>query len=337
MSAARSLEAATNVLTHPLRRLALLAATFLACATALAQQPYPNRPVKLIVPFPAGGPTDVVARLFAQEMSAAWGQNMLVENRAGAGGTIGTDAVAKSASDGYTLLLATLAANATAPSMYAKLPYDPAKDFAYIGTLASQPNVLVVNPSVPASTLKELIDYAKTNKGKLSYSSPGVGLSGHLGMELVLQATGMDVLHVPYKGSAPASQAMFAGETQMTLEGINLALSYTKSGKARAIAIAYRQRAALLPDVPTFGELGLPNIEVYSWAGVAAPAGTSKDVLAKIERDLIAVLRKPDMRDRLAKVGSEPLELTAEAFERFVRTEGKKWGDIARKVGARLD
>jgi len=222
-----------------------------AASVALAQT-YPARPVKIIVGFPAGGPTDVVARIVAQELAAMWPQNVIVENRVGASGTIGADAAAKSPPDGHTLLLATLVANATAPSVYQKLPYDPQRDFAYIVPLSKQLNMLLVHPSVPAKTLTELVAWTRANQGKVPYSSAGVGLSSHLGMEIVVQATGMQLLHVPYKGSAPATQAVVAGETLLSLDLVPSAIPHIRSGKLRGFAVASDRRAPQLPDVPVF-------------------------------------------------------------------------------------
>ena len=318
-----------------LRSMAAIA--LLALASVASAQQYPSRPVKLIVPFPPGGSTDIVARIIAQELTAFWSNPVVVENRAGAGGTIGADAVAKAAPDGYTLLLATLVTNATAPNIYAKLPYNPERDFTYVSPLTKTMNLLLVHPSIPANSLQELIAYVRANKGKVAYSSPGVGLSGHLGMEIILQATGMEALNVPYKGSAPAAQGMMAGETAMTLDLVPSSIGYLKSGKAKAIAVASDKRSPLLPDVPTFAEVGGPRVEIYTWNGIAAPASTPKEVVAKIHADVQTAMKKPEVRDRFLKMGADPLDLTAEEFPRFVQSESKKWGEVARRLGIRLD
>lgn len=327
-----------NVIVNVLsRKLGAAVVLSLIALSAAAQPAFPSRPVKIIVPYPAGGPSDLLARLAALEFGKLWPQNVIVENRAGAGGTIGTDAVAKAAPDGHTLLWATMAANAVAPSIYAKLPYDPLKDFAYISGFTRQASVLLVNASVPANTLKELIEYTRANKGKTTYASPGIGLSGHLGMELILRAAGMEVLHVPYKGSAPASLAMSTGETQMTLDLVPGALNYLKSGKAKAIAISSEGRSTVLPEVPTLSEALGRRLAFSTWQGMAAPTGTPPEIIAKIFADLQTILKQPEMRERLARIGAEPYDLPPEQFTQLIRDEAKRWGDIVRAAGIRIE
>ena len=309
----------------------------LAAPLAVQAQDYPSRPVRIVVPYPPGGNTDIVARLMADQLGKLWGKPVLVENRAGAGGTIGTDYVAKAAPDGYTLQLAALATNATAPAVYPKLPYDPTKDFAYIAPLTFTSNVLVVNAKLPVSSLKDLIAYARANKGKLNYSSPGVGLSNHLAMELFLKATDLEAMHVPYKGSAQATTAVIAGEVQMSLDPVSSSVQNIKAGTLKPLGVSARSRSPQLPDVPTLAEAGVPGVEAYTWTGLAAPAGTPADIIARLHRDVVTIMKMPEMRERMAAMGSEIVDMSPQQFQAFIRSEAQKWGDIARRVGAKAE
>jgi tripartite-type tricarboxylate transporter receptor subunit TctC len=315
-----------------------LFALVLALASfAVQAQPYPNRPVKLIVPFPPGGGADVLARVFAQELSRLWSQSLVVENRPGAGGMIGTDVVAKAAPDGYTLLHATQAANAVVPTLYAKVPYNAERDFIYIGPLGRQASVLLAAAKVPANNLKDLIEHVRSNKGKVSYAGPGIGLSGHLGMEMILQATRMEVLHVPYKGSASASQAVVAGETEMTLDLVSTGSVYVNAGKVKPIAVTGNARSPQLPGTPTFAELGFADLVIYTWQGMAAPAGTPTELVEKLQRDLQMVKSNPELRERLSRMGIEPFNLSTAEFGPFVQAETKRWGDLVRRIGVKVE
>jgi len=316
----------------------LLSLVVSAAATLCAHaQDYPNKPVRIVVPYPPGGNTDIVARLMADQFGKLWGRPVQVENRAGAGGTMGTDYVARSAPDGYTIQLAALATNATAPSVYAKLAYDPVKDFAYIAPLTFTSNVLVVNAKLPASTLKELIAYVRANKGKLNFSSPGIGISNHLAMELLLKAADIEAVHVPYKGSAQATTAVISGEVQMTLDPVSSSVQHIRAGTLKPLGVSARTRSPLLPDVPTFAEAGVPGVEAYTWTGLAVPAGTPADIIARLHRDTAAILKLPEMRERFAAMGSEVVDMTPAQFQVFIRSEAQKWGDIARRVGAKAE
>lgn len=308
-----------------------------AMVSAVQAQDYPARPVRIVVSFPPGGNTDIVARLLAEQLGRQWGRSVLVENRAGAGGTVGIDYAAKAPADGYTLALATLGTNATAPSVYPKLPYDPVRDFAYIAPLAFTPNVLVVNPKMPVRNLAEFIAHARANKGKLTYSSPGVGLSNHLAMELFLRQAGIDALHVPYKGAAPATAAAVAGEVDMSFDAVSTSNGPVRAGTLRALAVSARSRAAMMPDVPTFAEAGVANVEAYTWTGLAAPTGTPREIITRLHRDVTAVMKLPEMRERLAGMGAETIDMSPDEFQAFIRTEAQKWGDIARRVGAKME
>jgi len=309
----------------------------LAAPLAVQAQDYPSRPVRIVVPYPPGGNTDIVARLMADQLGKLWGKPVLVENRAGAGGTIGTDYVAKAAPDGYTLQLAALATNATAPAVYPKLPYDPTKDFAYIAPLTFTSNVLVVNAKLPVSSLKDFIAYARANKGKLNYSSPGVGLSNHLAMELFLKATDLEAMHVPYKGSAQATTAVISGEVQMSLDPVSSSVQNIKAGTLKPLGVSARSRSRQLPDVPTLAEAGVPGVEAYTWTGLAAPAGTPADIIARLHRDVVTIMKMPEMRERMAAMGSEIVDMSSQQFQAFIRSEAQKWGDIARRVGAKAE
>lgn len=304
-----------------------------------AQSPvdYPARVVRIIVPYPPGGNADIIARLMADQFSKLWNRPAVVENRAGAGGTVGTEHVAKAAPDGYTLLLATIAPNATAPSIYSNLRYDPVKDFVYVAPLTFTPSVLVVNPNLPARSVSELIVYARANRGKLNYSSPGVGITNHLAMELLLTAAGIEALHVPYKGSNQASAAVVSGEVQMTIDPVSSSASFIRSGAVRPLAVAAGTRAALLPEVPTMEEAGLRGVVAYTWTGLAAPAGTSPSIVARLARDTADILKRPEMRERTNAMGSEAVNMSSDQFQAFILSEAQKWGDIARRVGAKVE
>jgi tripartite-type tricarboxylate transporter receptor subunit TctC len=310
----------------------------LVLAPVLAQaQDYPSKPVRIVVPYPPGGNTDIVARLMADQFGKLWGRPVVVENRAGAGGTMGTDYVAKAAPDGYTIQLAALATNATAPSVYSNLPYDPVKDFTYIAPLTFTSNVLVVNAKLPVSSLKEFIAYARANRGKLNYSSPGVGLSNHLAMELFLKAAGIEALHVPYKGSAQATTAVISGEVQMTLDPVSSSVQHIKAGSLKPLGVSARTRSPQLPEVPTFAEGGVPGVEAYTWTGLAAPVGTPAEIVARLHRDVGTIMKLPEMRERMAAMGSEIVDMNPQQFQAFIRSESQKWGDIARRVGAKAE
>lgn len=311
-----------------------IALVFMGWAHVHAQD-YPSRSVRIIVPFPPGGNTDIVARMMADQFGKLWGKAVVVENRAGAGGTMGTDYASKAAPDGYTIQLAALATNATAPSVYPKLPYDPVKDFAYVALLTFTPNVLLVNPKLPISSLKELIAYGRSNKGKLNFSSPGIGISNHLAMELLLRSAEVEAVHVPYKGSAQATTAVIAGEVQMTLDPVSSSVQHIKAGTLRPLGVSASKRSPLLPDVPTIAEAGIPGVEAYTWTGFAVPAGTPATIVAKLNRDVATVMKLPEIRERMTAMGSELVEMDPSRFQAFIRSEAQKWGDIARRVGAK--
>ena len=297
---------------------------------------YPDRSVRWIVPFPAGGGTDVVSRLLARPMGHALGHTFVVDNRPGAGTMIGAEAVANAKADGYTIGTVDVSTVALNPSLYDQVRYDPATDFKYIGGTARFPFVLIVNPSVPASNLHELVDLAKKRPGKLTYATPGLGGPNHLGMELFQQKAGIKLLHVPYRGDAPALQDLIGGQIDMYLVNTAASLPYIISGKVKAIAIAMKMRSEALPDVPTFSEAGVPDFEAYAWQGLAAPAGTPQAVVEQLSTELRSALATDDIKQRLADMGVEPFPLTSDEFTVHVKSQSEQWGDIIRKAGIRL-
>jgi tripartite-type tricarboxylate transporter receptor subunit TctC len=300
-------------------------------APAFAQEPWPTRPVRIIVPFPAGGVADLAPRVVGQKLSEKWGQPVIVENKAGAAGNIGMGEGARAAPDGYTLVLAPTG-NLTVNQFLFKLPFDTAKDFAPITLLATSPNVLVVNPSVPAKTFRELIEYAKANPGKLNFASPGAGSGAHLAGELLDIDAGIQATHVPYKGLAPAVTDLLGGQVQMMFAGISTVIQHVKNGKLVALAIASPKRSAQLPDVPTVAESGIPGFDVTSWYGLVTRAGTPPAIIDKIQRDAAEALRDPEVRSRFAGLGLEPGGNTPAEFEAMIASESRKWGDIVRKA-----
>ncbi|MEO9137221.1 MAG: tripartite tricarboxylate transporter substrate binding protein [Casimicrobiaceae bacterium] len=315
----------------------IVIACALAFALPVAAQPFPTKAVKLIVPFPAGGPLDATGRAIAQKLTEAWGQSVIVENKPGAGGNIGADLVAKSPPDGYTVVMGALSTHAVNPSLYPKMPYDAQKDFAPITLVAITPNVLVVNPSLPVHSVKELIAYAKAHPGKLSFGSGSIGSAGHLAGELFNVDAGTDMVHVPYKGAAPAMQALLAGDTQLMFDNLASATAQVKAGKLRALAVTTAQRSKLAPDLPTMAEAGLPGFDISTWFGLLAPAGTPPDVIAKWNADVTKILSAPEMRDRLAAQGAEAAPDTPAEFARFIASELTKYARIVKTSGAKVD
>ena len=310
------------------------AALYLMAGGSAFAQSYPNRPIKLMLPFPPGGPTDGAARLIGERLSAALGQPIVIENRAGgAGGTIGAKAVATADPDGYTLLLSAPGPLVTAPAIYRNAGYDPAKDFAPVASLFSSPQILVVHASVPAKTMRELIDYAKANPGKVSYASPGFGTQPHLLGEMIRLTTGVDIIHVPFRGSAPAMTDLLAGQVQMFFDTTTFLLPHLESGKVRALAVGDTTRSPQLPDVPTTGESGYPAIQGTFWTGVVAPAGTPKQVIDKLNSAINAIVLSKDMEDVLVKLSAKPKVGSPADFAAFMTAEVKKWANVIERAG----
>lgn len=302
-----------------LRRFAVSLAFTLAGGHALGQA-YPTKPIRLIVPFPAGGAVDTVARVVSQKLSVVWGHQVLVENRVGAGGNIGADAVAKAAPDGYTLLITTNGI-AIGPSLYKKLPFDPIKDFTAVTQLTASYLALAVNPQLGANTAKELVELARARPGGISYGSTGVGVAPHLVMELFKAATGIDMLHVPYKGDAQVGPALVSGEVQAAFLPPSAIVGHVKAGRLRALAVTSALRATALPDVPSIVEAGFPKAEYAGWLGILAPANTPRDTVIQIQRDIAAVLIQQEMKDRLPPLGYEPVGTTPEQFDARYKTD----------------
>lgn len=311
--------------------LAILLATCLAPATQA--QTYPERPIRLIAPFPAGGLADVLARAVGDELSRSLGQPVIVENRAGAGGNVGADAVAKSTPDGYTLLMASAGILTANQFLYATMPFDPEKDFVPVSNVADMPMMVVVNPNVQAKTLAELVALARANPGKLNFGSPGIGTTGHLGLALLMHAANVKVTHVPYRGAAPSITDLIAGQIDGVVDNPPTVLPHIESGKLRPLAVAARQRMALLPELPTAAEAGVANYEASSWFGVIAPAGTPPAVVARLHKEIAAAMQKPAVRERFAKTGARLLGNTPQEFARQINADRKMWGEVIKAAG----
>jgi tripartite-type tricarboxylate transporter receptor subunit TctC len=302
-----------------------------------AQQNYPTRPVRFVVPFAPGGSTDTLARTIGVKLADALGQQVVVDNRTGANGDIGMEIVARSRPDGYTIVLGYIANLAIAPSLYAKMPYDPVKDFAPITQPASSPNVLTAHPSVQAKTLQELIALAKAKPGQISFASTGVASVGHLTGELINNLAGIRMTHVPYKGSGQAVTDILGGHVQVMFSGFSSTLHHIRAGKLRALAVTGPKRSPALAEVPTISEQGFPGVEATAWYGILAPAGTPKPVVAQLHGDLVRVLKQPDVVQKLDGLGFEIVGSTPEQFSAYIRTEIKKWEKVVRASGAKPD
>jgi tripartite-type tricarboxylate transporter receptor subunit TctC len=302
-----------------------------------AEQAYPSKPIRLVVPFPAGGSLDAVARAIGQKLSISWGQPVIIDNRPGAGGNIGADLVAKSAPDGYTILEGALSTHAVNVSLYSRMPYDPIKDFAPITLVAVTPNVLVLNPSVPANSVAELIRYAKANPGKLAFGSGSNGSAGHLAGELFKTAAHVDMVHVPYKGAAPAMQDLLGGQIQLMVDNLANAMQQVRAGKLKALAVTTAKRSPLVPELPTLAEAGLPGFDIYTWWGFMAPAGTPKEIIAKWNAEVTRILNTPEMQAFFAQQGAEPAPTTPEQFTALIQGEIPKYAKIIKASGAKVD
>jgi tripartite-type tricarboxylate transporter receptor subunit TctC len=312
----------------------------LACALTAGgawAQAYPNKPVRMIVGFPPGGGTDVVARVIAQKLTEWWGQAVTVENRAGATGTIGADVVAKSAPDGYTLIMGHVNSHAIAPNLFAKLPYDALKDFSAIAYVGYVPNVLAVHPSINAKSVKELIALLKANPGKYNYASSGNGSTQHLAGELFKQLTGTSIVHVPYKGSGDAIKDLLAGTVAMNFDTMPPVLPHVSAGKLRGLAISTPKRLAQLPEVPTFLEEGITGFDVANWYGIMAPGGTPREIIAKVNADANKAMQVPEVRQRLESVGTQLNEQSAAQFEAYMKAEVAKYAKLLKEIGVKAE
>jgi tripartite-type tricarboxylate transporter receptor subunit TctC len=314
----------------------LLTACFmLLFSCALAAQDFPNRPLRLIVTVPPGGAADFIARLVGGKISESLGQPVVVENRGGAGGTIAADAVAKAAPDGYTLLQNSITTHGVGPHLYSKLPYDPVKDFAPVSGLALLPLIMAVNADVPYKNVGELIAGAKT--ANLNFASSGNGGAPHMAAELFKSVTGAPLTHVPYKGSGPAVADLVGGRVQIMFDAAPSLIAHIRGGKLRVLAAASAERNRLLPEVPTFAELGYPKVAVSLWYGLLAPAGTPKPVVDRLNQEVVKALSAPDVRDKLLAQGAEPMPGTPDAFATFMRDEMAKWAPVVKQAGVKLD
>jgi len=307
----------------------------LAASTAAAQG-YPGKTVKMLVPFPPAGATDAVARFVGQKLAERWGQSVVIENRPGAGGSIGSDLAAKSAPDGYTLLMATTSTHSIGPSL-SKLPYDPIKDFAPIIHVADVPNVLLVSPTLPVKTVKELVAYAKARPGQLNYGSSGPGTIVHLNAELFKLISGTDIQHVPYKGTALAIPDLANGQISMLFDSLASAMPHIRSNRGRPIAVNARGRSPLLPEIPTLAEAGMPEFNTNTWFGMFAPAGTPKDIVAKVHDDVAAALQSADLKERFASVGAEPVGGTSEQFTARILSDTNRWAQVIKAARVKIE
>jgi tripartite-type tricarboxylate transporter receptor subunit TctC len=328
------------VLRVPVLR-ALLAAALLAAlpATALAQAKsgdYPNKPIRLIVAFPPGGSTDIIARLVGQKLSERLGQQVIIDNRGGAGGMIGTDTAAKSPADGYTLTMGTTSTHVIAPAAYPNVKYDPVKDFVPMTLVASTPYLLVLNPSVPAKTLKDFVALMKAQPGKLNYASAGAGSTTHLAMEMLKIASGTDIVHVPYNGNGPAGTAVLGGQVQALFGSMPAVLPQAKAGKVRPIAVGTAKRSPALPDVPTVAEQGYPGFEVSLWLGFFAPKGTPTPIVTKVTNELLAIAKSPEMKEQFERNGADPATTTPAELTQLMKAELAKYSKVIKQANIKL-
>ena len=311
--------------------LALLLAT--ASAAEDRAQPYPSRPIRLVVPFPPGGSTDILSRALGQKLAEGLGQPVVIDNRPGAGGSIGSEAAAKAAPDGYTLVMGQLGPLAVSPAIYRNLPYDPVKSFAPVSLMAIVPSVLVVNPQVPAASAAELIAYARANPGKLTYGSAGSGSTSHLTTEYFKLATGTDILHVPYKGVGPMLTDLISGQLSMGINGAPAVMPHVNSGRLRALAVTGLTRLPSLPQIPTLDESGVKGFDASGWYGILAPAGTPGAIVAKLNAEIRRIMQTPDLRARLDNEGAIPAAGSSEEFAAFIVAEIARWGAVLKRAG----
>jgi tripartite-type tricarboxylate transporter receptor subunit TctC len=329
-----NLDRETTMMKNSCRWLAILAAALLGVASAMAQD-YPNKPVRIVVPFTAGSATDILARTVGQKLSELWGQAVVVDNRAGAGGTIGAGMVAKAAPDGYTLMVHS-AAQAVNPFIYPSLPYDTLKDFVQVVPLAGQPNVLVVTPTIGYKTVADLIADAKKKPGSLNFGSAGTGSGTHINAEKFKLAAGIDVMHIPYKGTPEALTDTMGGRVAYFFSPISAALPLVRDGKLVALGVSSAKRSSTLPNVPTIAESGLPGFDYNLWVGLFAPAGTPADIVEKINRDVNRVLREPEVKERMAALGAEAMPMTPAEFDKFMHVEMDDAAKVVKAAGIKV-
>jgi tripartite-type tricarboxylate transporter receptor subunit TctC len=319
------------------RLLVVCAAAFGAQTHAWSQAAYPNRPVRIIVAFPAGQATDLAARAIAQKLTESLGQQFIVDNRPGAASIIGSEAAAKSPNNGYNLFMGSSGSLAVNPGMYSKLPYDPVSDFTPISQALYVPFFIFLNPGVPANNVKELVDYLKTNPNKVNFGSAGTGASNHLSAELFKSVTGVSMVHVPYKGSPPAVTDLLGGQIGLMFETGPLGLPHAKSGKLKVIAVGSRQRSAAMPELVTIAESGYPGFETVGWAGLLSPTGTPKEIIIRLNAEVVRIIAQPGINDRFVSLGAELVSSSPDDFGAYVKSEIAKWGKVIRESGAKAD
>ena len=313
-----------------------IAAILLAAPGLVAAQAYPSKPLRIIIPFPPGGATDIGGRYIAQKLGEAFGQQAVPDNRPGANGTIGLELAAKAPPDGYTLVIGQTGNLAISPGL-TKVNYDPARDFAPISLVIASPHALAVHPSLPARSLKEVISLARSRPGQLNYASTGSGSAGHLGMELLKKTTRMDIVHVPYKGAAPGLADLAAGHVVLMFTSALSTAQIQRAGRVRVLAVGSLQRSPSLPDVPTIAESGFPGFEVISWWGVLGQAAMPKDIVARLNGEIVKMMASPDARDRIGALGADIMTSTPERFAAYIKSEQAKWGQVIKDSGARVD
>ena len=319
----------------------LIKAMILALGTLVSHsafaQAYPAKPIRLVVPFPPGGSTDIIARIVAQKLSERLGQQVVVENRGGAGGTIGAEAVAKAPPDGYTLVVGTSSTLAVAPSVYGKIGYDPVKDFAPISLIAVTPYLLVVNPSVDVKSLQDFVGYVRARPGKLNYASAGTGSTTHLAMEMLKSAAELYIVHIPYNGNGPAGTAVIGGQVEILFGSLPAVLPHAKSGRVRPLAVGTPKRSPSLPDVPTVAESGYPGFDASLWLAIMAPAGTPAPIVDRLQKEIHAVIASPDTADALNKAGAEPITSTPAELAALVKNGVEKYGKVVKQAGVKAE
>jgi tripartite-type tricarboxylate transporter receptor subunit TctC len=315
----------------------LLAATAMTMAlTGHAAAPYPTKPIRIIVAYTPAGATDILARTVGQKLSESWGQPVIIDNRAGAAGNIGTEVAAKATADGYTLLMGTAGTHGINVSLYRKLNWHPVTDFAPVSLVAMVPNIMVINNALPFKNVKELIAHAKANPGKLSYGSPGNGSTAHLSMELFKNMTGINLVHIPYKGSAGVLADVMGGQIAVTIDNMPPYLPQVKAGKIRALAVSPAKRSTAAPDIPTIAESGVPGYEAVAWFGLLAPAGTPKDIVSKLSVETARILKMPDVNKRVSELGGEPVGSSPEEFAALIKSEIAKWAKVIKDANVEL-
>lgn len=316
---------------------ALIIVAFVSVVTSLYAQTYPNKPIRFVVPYSAGGTSDIIARIIGQRLSERVGQQVVIDNRPGAGGNLGSDLVAKAMPEGYTILMGNVATHAINPSLYAKMPYDAVRDFSPVTLVADVPTVLVVPLSVPAKSVQQLITLAKKTPGALNFASAGTGTTQHLAGELFKTMAGINIVHIPYKGGGPALTDLIGGQVSLMFPNIPLVLPYIKSGRLRALAVASSKRSSILPDVPTVSESGLSGLEVATWFGVLGPAGILKEVVMRLHDEIVGIVGSSETKERLTGIGADIVTSSPDEFSAYIKAEIAKWAKVIKASGARAD